>query len=129
MTNHFISTNGNRIRHRIMPHIVCQFCFRSKRAMTRLLTLAFLLLSTAPAWASIEWRCEKVHQAMADIEADGFHMIGGGVTGNRRGYVAFFIAIDGRWIATMTNTQGMTCIQGRGDGWQGEAPCWGETGS
>ena len=84
--------------------------------------------SAHSARASIEWRCQEIHQAMADIEAEGFHMIGGGITGNRRGWVAFFVAIDGRWIATLTQTNGMTCIQGRGDGWQGEAPCWGETG-
>ena len=90
------------------------------------LVLGIIIYGSADdARASIDWQCQPIAEAMADIEADGFHMIGGGVTGNQRGWVAFFVAKGGRWIATLTQTNGMTCIQGRGQGWQGEAPCWG----
>ena len=97
---------------------------RRRRIQAAALILFFWCLAT-PAAASVSWACLPTDLAQARIANHGFFRLGIGVTVNNQGAVEFWISADGRWLATLSRPNGMTCVKGRGYGWQGEQPCFG----
>ena len=90
-----------------------------------ILALLGWCLFASPVAASMNWSCLPTPLAHARITSDGFFRLGIGVTVNNQGAVEFWIGVDGRWLATLSRPNGMTCVKGIGYGWQGEQPCFG----
>ncbi len=93
--------------------------------MRRILGILILVLVfTSTSSGETLRRCLPMDEAASYLKRNDYYLLGTGITNTNNRLIRIYISIGGNWIATSTDVDGRTCVEGHGYGWQGEQPCF-----